>query len=86
MQIQHMVLIIKLNQKFKQVSFAYLTKLKTIFLYNILDDSNSMDGINNKVYELTQKLTWNSSKLDQQLNRLNAKIDRLASNVNIVSC
>lgn len=46
-------------------------------------DSNVLDGINNRVDELAQKITLNSSKLDHQMNRLTAKIDRLTSNVNI---
>ncbi|CAF4551938.1 unnamed protein product, partial [Rotaria socialis] len=40
-------------------------------------------GIDNRINELNQKLIANSSKFDQQMQKLYSKMDRLSSNVNI---
>ncbi|CAF4614729.1 unnamed protein product, partial [Rotaria socialis] len=45
--------------------------------------SNVLEGIGNRINELNQKLIANSSKFDQQMQKLYSKIDRLSSNVNI---
>ncbi|CAF4678720.1 unnamed protein product, partial [Rotaria magnacalcarata] len=45
--------------------------------------SNVLEGIDNRINELNQKLIANSSKFDQQMQKLYSKIDRLSSNVNI---
>ncbi|CAF1540424.1 unnamed protein product [Rotaria magnacalcarata] len=45
--------------------------------------SNVLEGIENRINELNQKLIANSSKFDQQMQKLYSKIDRLSSNVNI---
>ncbi|CAF3394515.1 unnamed protein product [Rotaria socialis] len=50
---------------------------------SIHTNSNILKGINNKFNELTQQLTLNSSKFDQQMNHLNTKIDRMTSTTNI---
>ncbi|CAF1478903.1 unnamed protein product [Rotaria sordida] len=46
-------------------------------------NSTILDRIENQVSELSQNLISNSSKTDQQMQRLNVKIDRLVSNVNV---
>ncbi|CAM4851623.1 unnamed protein product, partial [Rotaria magnacalcarata] len=53
---------------------------------SIHTNSNILKGINNKFNELTQQLTLNSSKFDQQMNHLNTKIDLMTSTTNIISC
>ncbi|CAF3435546.1 unnamed protein product [Rotaria socialis] len=45
--------------------------------------SNVLEGIDNRINELNQKLIANSSKFDQQMQKLYSKMDRLSSNVNI---
>ncbi|CAF1493592.1 unnamed protein product, partial [Rotaria sordida] len=46
-------------------------------------NSTILDRIENQFSELSQKLVSNSSKTDQQMQRLNVKIERLVSNVNV---
>ena len=48
-------------------------------------DSVPLNDIDSLMGELNQKVMTNASKLDQQMQRLFTKIDRLSCNVNVVS-
>ena len=62
----------------------YCHTLKLITATSMLD-CNILETINKRVGELSDKLISNSSKNDQQMQRLCTKIDRLASTVVVVS-
>ena len=48
-------------------------------------DSIPPNDVDGRMDELNQKMNTNASKLDQQMQRLFTKIDRLSCNVNVVS-
>ena len=48
-------------------------------------DSVPLNDIDSRMGELNQKVMTNASKLDQQMQSLFTKIDRLSCNVNVVS-
>ena len=55
-----------------------------IFIDFVLE-SNVLQDIDNRVNQLNEKLISNSSKFDQLMQKLYVKIDRLTSNINVVS-
>ncbi|CAM4983063.1 unnamed protein product [Rotaria socialis] len=62
--------------------FSYRSNTMNNSLIYVLG-SNVLEGIDNRINELNQKLIANSSKFDQQMQKLYSKMDRLSSNVNI---
>ncbi|CAF4086172.1 unnamed protein product, partial [Rotaria magnacalcarata] len=50
---------------------------------NVQSESDVLQYIDNRVNQLNEKLISNSSKLDQLMQKLYVKIDRLTSNINI---